>query len=70
MANSTIALLDLPNKLLRMIAKSTNRDGLLGLSMICRDPDLMDKRLSCQLALRCPRTISGTWLKRCVLART
>jgi hypothetical protein len=37
MANSMTALLDLPNELLRMIAQSTNRDGLLGLSMTCRN---------------------------------
>jgi hypothetical protein len=36
MADSTTALLDLPNELLRTIAQITDRDGLLGLSMTCR----------------------------------
>jgi hypothetical protein len=36
MANSTTALLGLPNELLRMIAQGIGRDGLLGLSLTCR----------------------------------
>jgi hypothetical protein len=36
MANSTTALLGLPNELLRMIAQGIGRDGLLGLSLTCQ----------------------------------